>query len=324
MPYYEVLVHKSSIILRILFMVWMLHLRSCEGRNPPDNEEEIPMEASENKRVWFITGASRGIGAEIASAALAAGDRVVATARDPRSITDRFGRPEALLPLALDVTDEGSVAAAVEAAVARFGRIDVLVNNAGYGVIGAIEEIQGDEVRRVFETNVFGLLAVTRAALPQLRKQRAGLILNLSSVGGYRSGPGFGIYCSTKFAVEAISEALHAELAPLGIAVTVLEPGYFRTEFLEAKSAVATGEVIADYAETAGQVRSHAKEVSLQQPGDPVRLARVVVELARAKNPPLRLPLGTDAIAAIEAKNAFVTQELAAWRAVSASTDFPR
>ncbi|HTN86926.1 MAG TPA: oxidoreductase [Sorangium sp.] len=282
------------------------------------------METSENKRVWFITGASRGIGAEIASAALAAGDQVVATARDPRSITDRFGRPEALLPLALDVTDEASAAAAVEAAVARFGRIDVLVNNAGYGVVGAIEETQGDEVRRVFETNVFGLLAVTRAALPQLRKQRAGLILNLSSVGGYRSGPGFGIYCSTKFAVEGISEALHAELAPLGIAVTVLEPGYFRTEFLEAKSAVATEKVIADYAETAGKVRSYAKEVSLQQPGDPVRLARVVVELSRAKNPPLRLPLGTDAIAAIEAKNVFVTQELAAWRAVSASTDFPK
>ncbi|WP_437780948.1 oxidoreductase [Sorangium sp. So ce1097] len=282
------------------------------------------METSKNERVWFITGASRGIGAEIAKAALAAGDRVVATARDPRSITDRFGRHEALLPVALDVTDEASVAAAVEAAIARFGRIDVLVNNAGFGVVGAIEETQGDEVRRVFETNVFGLLAVTRAVLPQLRKQRAGLILNLSSVGGYRSGAGFGVYCSTKFAVEGISEALHAELAPLGIAVTVLEPGYFRTEFLEAKSVVETGKVIADYAGTAGKVRSYAKEVSLQQPGDPVRLARVVVELARAKNPPLRLPLGSDAIAAIEAKNALVAQELAAWRAVAESTDFPR
>jgi NAD(P)-dependent dehydrogenase (short-subunit alcohol dehydrogenase family) len=279
------------------------------------------METSKHERVWFITGASRGIGAEIAKAALAAGDRVVATARDPKSITDRFGRPEALLPVALDVTDEASVAAAVEAAVARFGRIDVLVNN---GVVGAIEETSGDEVRRVFETNVFGLLAVTRAVLPQLRKQRAGQILNISSLGGYRSGAGFGVYCSTKFAVEGISEALHTELAPLGIAVTIIEPGYFRTEFLEAKSVVETGKVIADYAETAGKVRSYAKTVSLQQPGDPERLARVVVELARAKNPPLRLPLGSDTVAAIEAKNALVAQELAAWRAVAVSTDFPK
>ncbi|MDI1479357.1 oxidoreductase [Polyangium sp. y55x31] len=278
----------------------------------------------QTKRVWFITGASRGIGAEITSAALAAGDFVVATARDPKRLVERFGATEALLPVALDVTSESSVAAAVEAALARFGRIDVLVNNAGYGLIGAVEETSGEDVRRLYETNVFGLLTVTRAVLPVLRKQRSGHILNLSSVGGYRSGPGFGVYCSTKFAVEGISEALHAELAPLGIAVTVLEPGYIRTEFLESKSVVDTEATIPDYAETSGKVRERAKSVSLQQPGDPVRLARAVVDLTRADNPPLRLPLGSDAVAAIETKNAFVAQELEAWRDVSVSIDFPR
>ncbi|MDI1428607.1 oxidoreductase [Polyangium sorediatum] len=282
------------------------------------------METKQTKRVWFITGASRGLGAEITSAALAAGDYVVATARDPKRIAERFGDAEGLLPVALDVTSESSAAAAVEAALARFGRIDVLVNNAGYGLIGAVEETSGEDVRRLYETNVFGLLAVTRAVLPVLRKQRSGLILNLSSVGGYRSAPGFGVYCSTKFAVEGISEALHVELAPLGIAVTIVEPGYFRTEFLEAKSVVESNAVIADYAETAGKVRAVAKSVSLQQPGDPARLARVVVELSRADNPPLRLPLGSDTVAAIEAKNALVSKELDAWRAVAISTDFPR
>ncbi|MGK3965536.1 oxidoreductase [Sorangium sp. So ce118] len=282
------------------------------------------MEPKQLKRVWLVTGASRGFGAEITKAALAAGGAVVATARDPGRITERFGTSEALLPVALDVTDERSVAAAVEAAIARFGRIDVLVNNAGYGILGAVEETSGDEVRRVYETNVFGLLAVTRAVLPQLRKQRSGHILNLSSIGGYRSGPGFGIYCSTKFAIEGISEALHAELAPLGIHVTSLEPGYFRTEFFESKSMVETDNVIADYANTLGKVRSLVKTVSGQQRGDPARLARVVVDLVGEEDPPLRLPLGSDTVAAIEAKHAFVEQELDAWRAVSVSTDFPK
>jgi NAD(P)-dependent dehydrogenase (short-subunit alcohol dehydrogenase family) len=282
------------------------------------------MRTKQTKRVWFITGASRGIGAEIASAALAAGDLVVATARDPRRIAERFGNSEAILPVALDVTSESSIASAVEAALGRFGRIDVLVNNAGYGVMGAVEETSAEDVRRVYETNVFGLLAVTRAVLPVLRKQRSGHVINFSSVGGYHSSPGFGVYCSTKFAVEGISEALHGELAPLGIAVTVVEPGYFRTEFLEAKSVVETDAVIADYADTAGKVRTLARSVSLQQPGDPVRLARAVVELTRADQPPLRLPLGSDTVAAIEAKNALVSKELDAWRAVATSTDFPR
>ncbi|UJR83709.1 Hypothetical protein I5071_57800 [Sandaracinus amylolyticus] len=282
------------------------------------------MARNESRRVWLVTGASRGFGAEIVKAALAAGDAVVATARDASGIEERLGPSESLCALALDVTNETSIARAVEAAIARFGRIDVLVNNAGYGLIGAIEETPGDDVRRIYETNVFGLLAVTRAVLPHLRRQRAGHIVNFSSLGGYRSGPGFGIYCSTKFAVEGISEALHAELAPLGIAVTVIEPGYFRTEFLESKSVVETSASIADYAETAGKVRSVAKSVSLKQPGDPRRLASAVIELVGAEHPPLRLPLGSDAVARIEAKHAFVEKELAEWRALATSTDFPK
>ena len=229
-----------------------------------------------------------------------------------------------MLAVGLDVTNEASVAAGVSAAIARFGKIDVLVNNAGYGLIGAVEEASAEEVRRLYETNVFGLLTVTRAVLPQLRKQRSGHVLNLSSVGGYQSGAGFGLYCSTKFAVEGISEALHAELSPLGIHVTVVEPGYFRTEFLESKSAVESKAVILDYAQTAGAVRAFAKQVSLNQPGDPARLAQALLALVCADKPPVRLPLGSDTVAAIEAKHAFVTGELAAWRSTAVSTDFPK
>lgn len=261
------------------------------------------------------------IGAEITEAALAAGDAVVATARNPQSIRDRFGDRPGLLAVKLDVTDDASIAAAVETALVKLGRIDVLVNNAGFGIVGAVEETSAADVRRVYETNVFGLLAVTRAVLPHMRRQRAGHVLNLSSVGGYASFPGYGIYCSTKFAVEAISEAMHGELAPLGIHVTVVEPGYFRTDFLDGSSVVHAPTRIADYDATSGQTRDAALAKNHQQPGDPVKLARVLVELVGAEKPPVRLQLGADAVAAVEAKNAFVAGELAAWRAVSTSTD---
>ncbi|MDR7270777.1 NAD(P)-dependent dehydrogenase (short-subunit alcohol dehydrogenase family) [Pelomonas saccharophila] len=275
------------------------------------------------KRVWMITGASRGIGARIAAAALAHGDAVVATARDAGGIEKRFGAQPGLLPVALDVTDEAQTAQATAAALARFGRIDVLVNNAGYGLLGAVEEASADEVRRLYETNVFGLLNVTRAVLPQMRERRSGHVINISSLGGVRSAAGFGVYCSTKFAVEGITEALHAELAPLGIHATVVEPGYFRTEFLEGQSLVTSPRVLADYAASAGAVRELAKQISLNQPGDPERLAQALLTLVDAKTPPLRLPLGTDTLQAIADKHAFVERETAEWRGVAASTDFP-
>ena len=274
-------------------------------------------------KTWFITGASRGFGALIAERALAKGDAVVATARNPRAITDRFGEQPNLLALALDVSDEAQAVAAAQAAVDRFGGIDVLLNNAGYGLLGAVEEASAAEVEALYRTNVFGLLAVTRAVLPHMRAKRSGRILNISSIGGYQSGPGFGVYCSTKFAVEGLSEALHAELAPLGIHVTVVEPGYFRTDFLESASLTVSPARIADYDATAGHVRTVAASISRKQPGDPSKLADVLIAFADAPNPPVRLPLGSDTVAAIEAKHASDAAILADWRGVSVSTDFP-
>lgn len=274
------------------------------------------------KRVWFITGATRGLGALIAEAALADGNAVVATGRNIAAITERFGHSAALLPVALDVTDEAQAKAAVQAAVERFGRIDVLVNNAGFGLLGAIEESSDADVRRMYDTNVFGLLNITRAVLPVMRAQRAGHIINMSSIGGYRAAAGFGAYSSTKFAVEGLTEALRAELKPLGIHATVVEPGYFRTDFLDATSLVVAGNVIADYDETSGEVRRRATHMNHNQPGNPEKLAAAMVELVDAETPPLRLPLGTDTLKAIAEKNAYVAQETETWQALSASTDF--
>lgn len=274
------------------------------------------------KRVWLVTGASRGIGAKIVAAALANGDAVVATARDASTIVQRFGDQPGLLAATLDVTNEAQGAAVAKAAIEHFGRIDVLINNAGFGLLGAVEEASSDEIKRLYETNVFGLLNVTRGVLPYMRAARSGHVINISSVGGYQSAPGYGVYCSTKFAVEALSEALYGELAPLGVNVTVVEPGYFRTDFLDTNSLVESPETIADYAPTAGEVRKLAKAVNQQQPGDPEKLALAMITLVEAKNPPLRLPLGTDSVRYIEAKNAFVSDELNTWRALSQSTDF--
>jgi NAD(P)-dependent dehydrogenase (short-subunit alcohol dehydrogenase family) len=274
------------------------------------------------KRVWFITGASRGLGALIAEAALVDGNVVIAAGRNVAAIAERLGDSPALLPVALDVTDEAQAKAAVEAVVEKFGRIDVLVNNAGFGLLGAIEESSDADVRRMYDTNVFGLLNITRAVLPVMRSQRAGHVINMSSIGGYRSAAGFGAYCSTKFAVEGLTEALRTELKPLGIHATVVEPGYFRTDFLDASSLVVAREVIADYDETSGNVRRVAASLNHNQPGNPEKLAAAMVELVHAQTPPLRLPLGTDTLKAIAEKNAYVTQETEIWKALSESTDF--
>jgi NAD(P)-dependent dehydrogenase (short-subunit alcohol dehydrogenase family) len=269
-------------------------------------------------KTWFITGASRGFGALIVDAVLASGDAVVATARNPSSLSDH----PRLLKLPLDVTNEGQALAAAARGVEAFGRLDVLVNNAGYGLIGAVEEASALEVERVFATNVFGLLNVTRAVLPYMRKQRLGHIINMSSIGGYASFPGWGIYCATKFAVEGISEALSIELAPLGVHATVVEPGYFRTDFLSAASLSSTAVRIDDYANTAGRTRAHAEAVNHRQPGDPQRLAQIIMQLAAARNPPTRLALGSDTAARIEEKHRDVARELDLWRSVTLSTDF--
>lgn len=275
-------------------------------------------------KTWFITGASRGFGLRIAQLALRQGDNVVATARDAAAVIRALGEHPNLLAVPLDVTDEEQARAAADSAIERFGRIDILLNNAGFGLLGAVEEATAREVEAVYRTNVFGLLAVTRAVLPHMRARRSGRILNISSIGGYRSGAGFGVYCSTKFAVEGLSEALHHELAPLGIHVTVVEPGYFRTDFLDSTSLSISGTRIDDYNGTAGTVRTVAVDLNHGQPGDPDRLAAVLVNFVDAPNPPMRLPLGSDTIAAIEAKHQSDAAILEAWREVSISTDFAR
>jgi NAD(P)-dependent dehydrogenase (short-subunit alcohol dehydrogenase family) len=275
-----------------------------------------------SQKVWFLTGASRGFGLEIARKILSQGDRVVATARNAGQI--RAQLPDAggaLLPVDLDVTDADQVTRAVQAAVDEFGRIDVAVNNAGRGLLGAVEEASDASARAVYEVNVFGTLNVQRAVLPVLRRQRSGHIINISSVGGLLGSAGWGIYCSTKFAMEGFSEALAKELRPLGIWVTVVEPGYFRTDFLDASSLDTEQTVIADYESTAGAVRTHASDVNHAQPGDPVKAAAAIVDIASAPEPPVHLLLGADCVAAVEAKIGALQADIAAWRTVSLSTD---
>ncbi|KRB83588.1 oxidoreductase [Duganella sp. Root198D2] len=273
-------------------------------------------------KVWFITGASRGFGLLIARDALERGDSVVAAARNPQAIVDALGVHPKLLPVQLDVTKEAAAVVATQAAIERFGRIDVLVNNAGYGILGAVEETSAEEVRRNYETNVFGLLNVSRAVLPVMRQQRSGRVLNISSLGGYQAYYGWGVYGSTKFAVEGLSEAMTQELAPLGVHVTVVEPGFFRTDFLDATSLVETAVRIEEYQDTVGAMRTFAAGANHAQPGDPARLSQAVLKLADAEQPPLRLQLGSDAVARAYAKHRQVEQELAQWKELALSTDF--
>jgi len=274
-----------------------------------------------DRKVWFVTGASRGFGAEIAKAALGAGELVVATARNPESLR-HLGEPGSLLTQSMDVTDEEQVRRATAGAVTRFGRIDFVVNNAGYGLLGAVEECSAAEIEKIYRTNVFGTLNMIRAVLPIMRKQRSGHIINFSSLGGYAASVGWGVYCSTKFAVEGISEALHAELAPLGIHVTVVEPGFFRTDFLDSRSLNTTAATIADYTDSVGKMREFAAGHNHQQPGDPVKLAAAILALSNATHPPVRLPLGSDALRRIAEKNDYVEKETEQWRELAVSTDF--
>ncbi|MFF2776924.1 oxidoreductase [Streptomyces sp. NPDC058052] len=273
--------------------------------------------------VWFVTGASRGLGAAITREALERGHRVIATARDAAAVRAAFpGEPDGLLAVSADVTVPEQPAAAVEAGLARFGRIDVVVNNAGHGLVGAVEESSDEAVRDLFDVNVFGVLHTLRATLPTLRAQRSGHVLNIGSVGGFATAPAVGLYGASKFALEGISEALHGELAPLGIRVTVVEPGGFRTDFLSGLSMRVEPARIADYAVAAGPVREALAGFDGRQPGDPAKAAKAVVDVTEAAEPPLRLQLGADAVERVEAKLEFVRRELDAWRHVALSTGF--
>jgi NAD(P)-dependent dehydrogenase (short-subunit alcohol dehydrogenase family) len=273
--------------------------------------------------VWFITGASRGFGIEITRQALGRGDQVAATARHLEAITQAIpDAGDALLALPLDVTSVGQAAVAVSAALARFGRIDALVNNAGRGLLGAVEEVSDAEARAVFDVDVFGLLTVTRAVLPVMRAQGAGTIINISSSGGFIGRSGWGIYCAAKFAVEGLSESIRHELVPLGIQVTAIEPGAFRTNFLDASSLLTAEARIQDYTPTAGAARQWAEQANYAQAGDPVKAAKVIVDLAGRESLPERIQLGEDCFTAVADKLARTARDQAQWREISISTGY--
>lgn len=275
------------------------------------------------ERTWFITGTSTGFGRLLAEEVLKSGGKVAATARKPEQIADLEKQyPHQAKAIRLDVTDPAQIEAAAQEAIAHFGRIDVLVNNAGYGVAGAIEEVSEDEFLPMFETNILGLIRVTRAFLPQLRKQRSGHILNVSSIGGLVTTPGIGYYHTTKFAIEGFSEALAAELAPLGIRVTLIEPGPFRTDFL-GRSGVVASKRIPDYDSTAGNMRKYFAEQNGKQPGDPQRAIRAMIDVVESPNPPLRLLLGASALQRLRAKLDNWQKEITAWEQTTVGADFP-
>lgn len=281
------------------------------------------MSSNTQPRIWFITGASTGFGRQLAEEVLKSGGKVIATARKVEQIAELEQKfPGSAKALTLDVTDQGQVDSAVTQAVAQFGHVDVIVNNAGYGIAGAIEEATEAEFMPVFETNLFGLIRVTRAFLPYLRRQRSGHILNLSSIGGVTASPGWGYYQSTKFAVEGLSEALAAELVPLGIHVTIIEPGPFRTDFL-GRSGTEAKLRIPDYDATAGNARRYLDTQSGKQAGDPLRAAHAMMAVVDSPNPPLRLLLGASALQRLRAKLDNWQKEIATWESTTVGADFP-
>lgn len=273
-------------------------------------------------KVWLVTGSSSGFGQAVSEAILDHGDRLVATARDVKTIRALETRGgERALALPLDVTDALAARRAVDAAVKHFGRIDVVFNNAGYGHVGAVEELTDEELRQQLEVDFFGVVNVTRAALPHLRQQRSGHFVQMSSLNGVEPLPGGAFYTAAKFAVEGFSESLAGEVAHLGIKVTIVEPAPFRTRFLSAKSAK-FARPIADYDTSVGEVRKTLKRMDGKQPGDPARAARAIMKAVEAEHPPLRLPLGQMALDHIRAALDAEAKELEAWAHLSATTDF--
>ncbi|MBC6110912.1 oxidoreductase [Pedobacter fastidiosus] len=278
-----------------------------------------------NTKTWFVTGTSQGIGLELVKKVLAAGDNVVAASRsNMSSILDLEADKGRFLPIQMDLKNEESIVKGVLKAIEKFGRIDVLVNNAGYGLLGGIEESSKEEVQDNFDVNVFGLLSVTRAVLPFMRKANSGHIFNISSVFGLIAGAGWGIYCATKFAVEGLSEALAQEVQPFGIQVTIIEPGYFRTNFLNAGSVILPKQIVEAYTEITEIKRKHAHEIPGSQPGDPEKAAEVIFNTALLAKPPLRLLLGSDAVQYANYKISMLQAEMKEYEAVSISTDFPQ
>jgi NAD(P)-dependent dehydrogenase (short-subunit alcohol dehydrogenase family) len=272
-------------------------------------------------QVWLITGSSRGLGRAVAEAVLAAGHKLVATARDPKQLADLAERHgDAMRAVALDVTDERAALGAVQAAVDAFGRLDVLVNNAGYGNLASIEDTTSQDFRAQLETNLYGVVNLSKAAIPVMRRQGSGRMLQLSSIGG-RVGPiGRGAYAAAKWGVEGFSEVLAKELGPLGIKVTIIEPGGFRTDFAGSSQSIYPDNPV--YAATVGSVARFQREYNGAQPGDPKKAAAAILKLAGLDEPPLRLLLGSDAVRAAEEAERARSEADKKWRQLSESTDF--
>ena len=277
----------------------------------------------ENKKVWFVTGASKGLGLTLVKKLLSKGYNVAATSRNLSDLSKAVGEFENFLPLSVDLMNEESVENSITQTISKFGQLDVVVNNAGYGMIGALEELSDKEARENFDVNVFGSLNVIRKALPQMRKQQSGHIFNISSIGGFSGNfPGFGIYCATKFAVAGFTESLAAEVKSLGIKATVVEPGYFRTEFLTSGSLAVPANPINVYKEVRDSQAAHQNDINNQQPGDPAKGAEVMIAAAESENAPLHLFLGPDAYHVANIKIANVQKDMEDWKALATATNF--
>ncbi|PYF71493.1 oxidoreductase [Pedobacter nutrimenti] len=278
----------------------------------------------DTKKVWFVTGASKGLGLTLVKELLKEGHRVAATSRNAEDLQLAIGEnTENFLPLAMDLKNERQVALALKTSHAYFGKLDVVVNNAGYGLVGSLEELSDGESHENFEVNVFGTLNVIRKAMPYFRKQRSGHIINISSIGGFTGNfPGFGIYCATKFAIEGLSEALAAEVKPFGVQATIIAPGYFRTNFLAPDSLQVPENEILEYKEVRDTQRLHQHEIDGKQAGDPVKAAKVMIKIGGEPNAPLRLFLGEDAYQLAQEKISSLAMELEKWKELTLSTAF--
>lgn len=278
----------------------------------------------ETNKVWFVTGASKGLGLVLTKKLLASGYKVAATSRNVNSLISEIGSAsDSFLPLEMDLLTETSVQNAVQKAISHFKTIDVVVNNAGYGQIGTLEELSDEESRSNFDVNVFGLLNVIRNTMPHFRAQKSGHFFNISSIGGYHGGfAGWGIYCSTKFAVSGLTEGLQAEVKEFGVNVTLVYPGYFRTSFLSEGSMGLPKNPIADYEQARQSVVAHQNEINGNQPGDPEKAIDALIQISKEKNPPLHLFLGQDAYDMANSKIEIIKTDLENWKELTTSTSF--
>jgi NAD(P)-dependent dehydrogenase (short-subunit alcohol dehydrogenase family) len=278
----------------------------------------------QTKNVWLVTGASKGLGLALVKELLDNGYQVAATTRDLKGLSNLANNyAQHFLPLQMNLLDESSVKKGIHAILDKFGRLDVVVNNAGYGQIGTLEELTDEESRKNFDVNVFGSLNIIRHVMPQLRKQQSGAIFNIASVGGFTGNfPGWGIYCATKFAVAGFTESLAAEVKSFGITATVVYPGYFRTDFLSDESLNLPAHPIEEYKEARALETAHKQQIQGNQAGDPKKAAKALIEIAEGKEQPLHLFLGSDAYQMAELKIADVQQQLSQFEAISKSTEF--